>query len=241
MTATLRTSFAAIALAAALTFGAAPRVHAQEATPIAQQDAAASAPAAKQDLNQAKKEDSGEDENAAMRHSSTVQMMGRIFHLKPEPAAKLFEFINFLILAVAIIWALAKALPKTFKGRVNSIQKNLVEARTATEYANIRLAAVEERLSRLDSEIAEIRTRAEQDAVQDEERIKATVEEDKQKVIAQAEQEIAAATVQAQRQIRQYAAEMVIQQATQRLQVSADLDRQLIAEFAGKLKPGSEN
>jgi len=238
---TLRSSFAAITLCAALAFGAAPRLHSQEATPITRQDAQASAPAAKQDLNQAKKEESGESENAAMRHSSTVQMMGRIFHLAPEPAAKLFEFINFLILATAIIWALAKLLPKTFKSRVSSIQKNLVEARTATESANVRLAAVEERLSRLDTEIAGIRTRSEQDAVQDEQRIKAAVEEDKQKVIALAEQEIAAATVQAQRQIRQYAAEMVIQQATQRLQVTADLDRQLIADFAGKLKPGSEN
>ncbi|HEY0307119.1 MAG TPA: ATP synthase F0 subunit B [Acidobacteriaceae bacterium] len=238
---TLRSSFAALTLCAALTFGIAPRVHAQEATPITQQDATASAPAAKQDLNEAKKEESGEDENAAMRHSSTVQKMGRILGLQPEPAAKLFNFLNFLVLAVAIIWALAKFLPKTFKGRVNGIQKNLVEARTATESANMRLAAVEERLSRLDSEIAGIRTRSEQDAVQDEQRIKAAVEEDKQKVIALAEQEIAAATVQAQRQIRQYAAEMVIQQATQRLQVSADLDRQLIADFAGKLKPGSEN
>ncbi|MDR3737097.1 MAG: ATP synthase F0 subunit B [Acidobacteriaceae bacterium] len=238
---TLRPSLAAIALAAALTFGAAPRVHAQEATPITRQDAQASAPAAKQDLNEAKKEGSGEDENTAMRHSSMVQKLGHLLGLKTEPAAKLFNFLNFLVLAVAIIWALAKFLPKTFKSRVNGIQKNLVEARTASESANIRLAAVEERLSRLDTEIAEIRTRSEQDAAQDEQRIKAAVEEDKQKVIAQAEQEIAAATVQAQRQIRQYAAEMVITQATQRLQVSADLDRQLITEFASKLKPGSEN
>ncbi len=137
--------------------------------------------------------------------------------------------------------ALATSLPKAFRNRTSSIEKNLVEARTATESANIRLAQVEERLSRLDSEIAAIRTQSEEDAKHDEQRIRAAAEEDKQKVIAAAEQEIAAATAQAQREIRRFAAEMVIEQATQRLQITADLDRQLIEEFAGKLTGGGEN
>jgi len=216
-----------------------PRVHAQ--TPITQQDPVAEERDAKHDLNEAKKEESGESENDAMRHSATVQMMGRMLHLKPEQAAKTFEFINFAILAGAIIWALAKALPKTFASRTSGIEKNLVEARTATESANIRLADVEQRLSRLDSEIAAIRAQSEEDAKHDEQRIKAAAEEDKQKVIAAAEQEIAAATAQAQREIRRFAADMVIEQATQRLQITADLDRQLIEEFAGKLVPGQTN
>jgi len=170
-----------------------------------------------------------------------VKALGKMLHLQPEAAAKTFEFINFAILAGAILWALAKMLPKKFASRTSGIEKNLVEARTATESANIRLAQVEERLSRLDTEIAAIRTQSEADAAHDEQRIKAAAEEDKQKVIAAAEQEIAAATAQAQREIRRFAAEMVIEQATQRLQITADLDRQLIEEFAGKLVPGGEN
>jgi F-type H+-transporting ATPase subunit b len=226
-------------LVAALTLCVLPHTYAQ--TPITQQDPVAERHEAKHDLNQAVKEESGESENDQMRHSATVQMLGRWLHLKPEQAAKTFEFANFLILAIALGWALAKSLPKTFKNRTSGIEKNLVEARTATESANIRLAQVEERLSRLDSEIAAIRTQSEADAKHDEERIKAAAEEDKQKVVAAAEQEIAAATAQAQREIRRFAAEMVIEQATQRLQISADLDRQLIEEFAGKLTKGSEN
>ena len=223
----LRTIF----LVAALALCIAPRIHAQ--TPITQQVPAAAEPAAQ--------EESGESENAAMRHSSTVKALGKMLHLQPEAAAKTFEFINFAILAGAILWALAKMLPKKFASRTSGIEKNLVEARTATESANIRLAQVEERLSRLDTEIAAIRTQSEADAAHDEQRIKAAAEEDKQKVIAAAEQEIAAATAQAQREIRRFAAEMVIEQATQRLQITADLDRQLIEEFAGKLVPGGEN
>jgi F-type H+-transporting ATPase subunit b len=222
-------AFRKILLVIALALCVLPRLHAQQAP--------ATQPVAK--------EDAGESENDQMRHSSAVKMMGRMLHMQPEQAAKTFEWINFLILAAAIGYGLAKALPKAFRNRTSGIEKNLIEARTATESANIRLAQVEERLSRLDTEIASIRTQSEDDAKHDEARIKAAAEEDKQKVIAAAEQEIAAATAQAQREIRRFAAEMVIEQATQRLQITADLDRQLIEEFAGKLAPmsgkGGEN
>lgn len=212
-------------LIAALFFGVTPfsvlpPLHAQQTQPAAKQD-------------------SGESENDAMRHSATVTVLGHMLHLQPEQAARTFEWINFAILAAALGWALTKSLPKAFRNRTSGIEKNLVEARTATESANIRLAQVEERLSRLDTEIASIRTQSEADAKHDEERIKAAAEEDKRKVVAEAEQEIAAATAQAQREIRRFAAEMVIEQATQRLQITADLDRQLIEEFAGKLVPTS--
>jgi F-type H+-transporting ATPase subunit b len=217
-------------LIAALFFGVTPlcvlpRVHAQQVQ--------ATQPVTRQD--------SGESEHDQMRHSSMVKMIGNMLHMQPEQAAKTFEWINFLILAAAIGYGLAKALPKAFRNRTSGIAKNLIEARTATESANIRLAQVEERLSRLDSEIAAIRSQSEEDAKHDEARIRAAAEEDKQKVIAAAEQEIAAATAQAQREIRRFAAEMVIEQATQRLQITADLDRQLIEEFAGKLVSEGEN
>lgn len=233
-------------LIAALVACVLPRLHAQgnaqkdaNNAPITQQDPVAEERDAKHDLHQAVKEDTGESEHDAMRHSATVQMMGKWLHLKPEQAAKTFEFINFLILVIALGYGLARYLPKKFKSRTSGIEKNLIEARTAAESANIRLAQVEERLARLDSEIASIREQSEADAKHDEERMRSDTENAKQKVIAEAEQEIAAATAQAQREIRRFAAEMVIEQATQRLQITAGLDRQLIEEFAGKLAPAS--
>jgi F-type H+-transporting ATPase subunit b len=237
---------ATLTLAALLcVFAATPRLRAQDAAAAPAATAPAASTAASTAANQPAKEEAGESENEAMRHSAVVKALGHALHMQPEPAAKLFEIINFAILLGAIVYALKRKLPSAFSSRTSGIQKNLAEARTATESANIRLAAVEERLSRMDTEIATIRTQAEQDAALDEQRIKAAAEEDKQKIIAAAEQEIVAATAQAQRQIRRFAAEMVIEQATKRLQISADLDRQLIEEFAGKLLPdskrGSEN
>jgi transposase len=47
---------------------------------------------------------------------------------------------------------LMKTLPKAFRKRSTEIQKDLVEARTATEEASARLSSVEERLAKLDSQ-----------------------------------------------------------------------------------------
>jgi F-type H+-transporting ATPase subunit b len=175
------------------------------------------------------------DENDAYLHSPSVRKLGAMIGLNPEQAATAFTVANFLVLAVLVGWFLLKTLPKTFRQRNTSIQKDLVDARTATEEASARLSVVEERLSKLDQEIAAMRAQAEKDSVHDEQRIKASVEEDKQKILAAAEQEIATATSLAQRQIQQYAAELAIDQAARKLVVSAETDRLLVQNFARRL------
>jgi F-type H+-transporting ATPase subunit b len=97
------------------------------------------------------------------------------------------------------------------------------------------LSSVEDRLSKLDGQIAAMRAQAEKDSAHDEERIKASVEDEKQKILAAAEQEITAATALAQRQIQQYAAELAIEQAARKLVVTAETDRLLVQNFARRL------
>jgi F-type H+-transporting ATPase subunit b len=97
------------------------------------------------------------------------------------------------------------------------------------------LSGVEARLSKLDEQIAAMRAQAEKDSAADEQRIKASVEEEKQKIVTAAEHEIAAATTHARRQLQQYAAELAIDQAAQKLVVSAETDRLLVQAFASRL------
>jgi len=175
------------------------------------------------------------DENDAYLHSPAVRKLGAVIGLNAEQAATAFTVANFLVLAVLVGWFLLKTLPKTFRDRTSAIQKDLVDARTATEVANARLSGVEERLSKLDEQIAAMRAQAEKDSLLDEQRIKASVEEDKQKVLAAAEQEIVAATALAQRQLQQYAAELAIDQAARKLVVTAETDRLLVQDFARRL------
>jgi F-type H+-transporting ATPase subunit b len=175
------------------------------------------------------------DETAEYKQSTVVKKLGSMMGMQPAAAATLFEWANFAILALAILYALAKALPKTFRDRTSGIQKSLTDARSATEAASQRLSSVEERLARLDGQIAEMRQQAEKDTAADEIRIKASVEEESKKILAAADQEIAAATQNAQRQLQQYAAELAIEQAARKLVISAETDRLLIQGFVGRL------
>jgi F-type H+-transporting ATPase subunit b len=175
------------------------------------------------------------DENDAYRKSSSVVWLGSKLGMNADQSATAFEVTNFLLLVFFIGWVVAKLVPKALRTRNETIQKQLVDARTATEEARARLSGVEERLSKLDGEIAAMRAHAEQDSIKDEQRIKASVEEEKKKILASAEQEITAATALAQRQLQQYAAELAVEQAARKLVVTAETDRLLVQSFARRL------
>jgi F-type H+-transporting ATPase subunit b len=176
-----------------------------------------------------------ESENDVYRHSPSVEKIGGWMHLDKEPAARLFEYLNFSILVGVILFAAFRYLPKTFRANRQEIQHRLVEARTATEQANARLAAIEQRLSRLDEEIAAIGKQAEKDSAEDEARIKASIDAERQRIITGATQEIAAALSAAQRDLKHFAAGLAVDRATQRIVLTADDDRELLQEFSQSL------
>jgi F-type H+-transporting ATPase subunit b len=175
------------------------------------------------------------DENDAYRKSASVVWLSKKLGMSVDHASDVFEIGNFLVLALALGWGLAKTLPTWLRGRNTSIQKHLVDARTATEEARARLGSVEARLGKLDDEIAAMRAHAEQDSAKEEQRLKAAVEEEKKNILASAEQEIAAATMHAQKQLQQHAAELAIEQAARKLVISAETDRLLVQGFAQRL------
>jgi F-type H+-transporting ATPase subunit b len=180
------------------------------------------------------------DENEAYRTSPAVTKIGAMLGMKPETAANVFTIFNIVVLFAAIGYGLVKALPKIFRDRSSKIQKNLVDARSATEEASSRLGAVEQRLSKLDEQIAAMRTQAEAEGAREEQRIRASVEDEKAKIVAAAEAEIATATALARREIQKYAAELAIDQAARSLVVSVDTDRMLVENFAQRLGSGFE-
>lgn len=202
-------------------------IHVAERPVRAQTEAPARAPA-----DQNKPE---QDENDQYTKSPNVVAMGSKVGLNPDQSKVAFEVTNFLLLALGLAWVAAKMLPNILRSRTAAIQKNLVDARTATEEAKTRLSSVEDRLSKLDGEIAAMKAQAEQDAGKEELRIKASVEDEKQKILASAEQEIAAATMHAQKLLQQHAAELAIEQAARKLVVSAETDRLLVQGFAQRL------
>lgn len=216
-----------------LVASSAPRLHAQE-QPTPSQAAAGSV--AKDEHMDAPETDNQIEQ---YRHSSVVQGIAKTLHVSTETAAQIFEDVNSGILLGTILIVLLKIVPKMFRNRSEKLQQDLVGARIATEEANRRLTEVEARLQRLDTEIDTIRQQVEREAAHDEQRIHAAMESERERIVASAEQEIAAAQAAAQRDLKKFAADLAIDHAMRKVQLSTDTDRALIREFGKNLNSGS--
>ena len=235
--------FAFLAVLAVGVAVAPQRMTAQEATPTAQPAAtAATSEAAKPEAAQTKEAPKSEqEENNKYLHAPVVQAMAKMFHMKLETAAWLFQFINFGIIVLAIGIPLVRLVPKIVRKRSETLRHNIESARKVTEDANSRLSAIEAKLSGLDGEIAAIRAQVEQESVGDEARIKATIGEESARIVAAAEQEIDQAAAQATRGLRHFAADLAIEQAARQLVLTPETDQALIAEFSADLAKGGQS
>ena len=186
------------------------------------------------------KEAAEEDDQAQFKHSASVQTVAKLTGLSLDNAYWLCVVLNFAIVAGAVVYLSKKNLPGMFRNRTASIQKAMQEARQASEDANRRLGEIETRLSRLDSEIAEMRATAEKEAVAEEARIKAAAEEDGRKIVESAEQEIAAAAKLARRELTNYAANLAVSLAARQINVDPATDQALVQGFARELSPRSD-
>lgn len=180
-----------------------------------------------------KKIDNPEAEDGAnvYRHSPMVHTLAHAFGLSVEVTSRMFEVINFVLLLALIVWGVVRILPKALRSRSERIRSEIDRARVATEDANRRLAHVEERLGRLDADIARMREQAEQETVQEEKRLRAALEQEKLAIVAAATQDIEAATKNAQSQLKKLAADLVIQRAKQGISINSETDRSLIEGF----------
>jgi F-type H+-transporting ATPase subunit b len=187
------------------------------------------------ELAKESREAAGEDENAQFKRSGAVKFVARITNLSMEHAYWFCLIVNFGIVAGFIVWMSKKSLPGVFRNRTAQIQQAMEEARRASAEANQRLSDIAARLSRLDTEIGEMRGAAEKEAAAEETRIKAAAEEDSRKIVQAAEQEIAAAAKAARRDLKAYAASLAVSLAGKQIRVDQAADQALVRDFAAQL------
>jgi F-type H+-transporting ATPase subunit b len=213
------------------------RLAAQEPAPAGQsQPAAQTADGAKTEA--AKPE---EDENAKFLYGPLVQSTAKATNLPVKTVSVGYQFINFAIIALAIVVPLVRIMPKFLKNRAAKVREDIDSAKKVTEDANARLSAVEAKLASIGEEIAKFRAEVERESLQDEARIKSTIEEESARIVAAAEQEIGVAAAQARRTLRHFAADLAIDQAAKQLVLTPETDRALIAEFVGDVAKGGLN
>lgn len=174
-------------------------------------------------------------EGAEFKESASVKWVAKITGLSTHSAYLVSILLNFAILAGLIVMISKSKLPAMFRTRTDTIQRGIKEAKKASEDANRRLADIESRLARLDTEVADMRASADADSKTEEERIRQTTEFEKKKIVEGAEAEIGAAAKLARRELKAYAAELAVSLAEKRIHIDTETDRALVDNFVSQL------
>jgi F-type H+-transporting ATPase subunit b len=181
--------------------------------------------------------DSEKNDDDQFLHAPAVQSLARLLHLDLQTTIDILLGINFAVIFLLIAVPLGRYMPKILRKRSRNLSHDLEIAREATADAKARLSAVQAKLAGLGEEIAKYRAEVEQEALEDEKRIKASLGEECARIVSAAEQEIGVAVAQAKRGLRSFAADLAIEQASQQIRLTPETDRALIHEFVTSVSP----
>jgi len=149
---------------------------------------------------------------------------------KPESFSERYElelkWANFLILAGGLGYLIRKHGGPFLADRSRKISEDIVQADEVRQDAERRAAEVDRRLAGLESEITALRAGAQKEGEAEKERIRQQTPLEIAKVRAHAEQEIASAGKTARAELKQYAAELAIELAEQKLRARMTPDTQ---------------
>jgi F-type H+-transporting ATPase subunit b len=189
-----------------------------------------------EELNGAASGEAGEkEENTQFKYSKSVTWMGHLVGLSPRASYVVYWFLNFVLVVLFFVLLFRSSVPRMFRDRTLAIQKGIREAQAASAEAARRLSDIEVRLAKLDTEVAEIRASAENEAAAEEVRIRQAAEEDKRKILESVETEVGAIARNARRELKTYAATLAVDLASRKIKVDDTTDQALLREFVGQL------
>jgi F-type H+-transporting ATPase subunit b len=148
------------------------------------------------------------------------------------------KIANFVILAALIGYFVGKNAGPFFAARSAGIRKDMDESLRQSQEAQARAAAVEQRISQLEVEIASLRAEAEKEIQAEAERVTRHTAEEIAKVQVHAEQEIASAGKAARMELKRHAAELALTLAEQkvRARMTPEAQESLVKGFVQNLK-----
>lgn len=155
-----------------------------------------------------------------------------------EKAQEIFKWINFAIVAGALLWVCLKKAPGFFRGRAEAIGSAITKAGSAKAAADAQLREAETKLANLQKEVAELRAFAERESAAEVERLRAATRSDEQKIAAAANAEIEAAERAARLELKALAARLAVDGAEALLakQLTAKVQEALISNFVKSLE-----
>jgi F-type H+-transporting ATPase subunit b len=147
------------------------------------------------------------------------------------------RWINLGILFGIIFYFARKPIAAYYRERKSGIARSIREAAEAREEARRKLAAAEERLQGIESELIRIRQEAEQEARLDRQRLLDQTRLETERLMESARREIDGMTLAARKQIREYAAQLAVQLAEERIrrEMKAKDEERVINRFLAEL------
>ncbi|MDX6576816.1 MAG: F-type H+-transporting ATPase subunit b [Blastocatellia bacterium] len=149
------------------------------------------------------------------------------------PGFELWKFLNLAIFVIVLVYVLTRKakLGETFRARRESIKLELARAQQERDAALAKLKEVEDRLARLDTEVATIKEQSLREVAEERERIAHSTETEITKLSEQATREIESAGKAAKKELRRYTAEQSVRlaEAIVRREMKPEDDARLIA------------
>ncbi len=129
--------------------------------------------------------------------------------------AALSKLVNLTIFLGLLIWLLKKPAKEFFATRLAEVRATLQQAAKEKDLAASKMAELDARLNRLDSEIAEIKAQAQREAQAEKERLEAEAKRDIEKLKISSQREIESAKQIAMSELREFAATKAVDLAEQ--------------------------
>jgi F-type H+-transporting ATPase subunit b len=147
-----------------------------------------------------------------------------------QEARDMWKWANFAILAIALGYGIGKYAPAMFRTRTAEIQKGIAEAQQVKRDSEKRAAEMDARMNRLGADIEEFRNHAKADMDREGERIRRETAAQIERIRHQTALEIETAGKTARRELREYAADLALDLAGQRI----------IAQMGSRTGPAAE-
>ena len=124
-----------------------------------------------------------------------------------------FKWVHFVIVAIALYWVFAKALPPKFLQNAEKISAAITRAASAKAEAEKQLQESATKLASLEKEVAQFRAQVQKDAAAELERLRAATKTDAEKIGIAAKAEVEAAERAAHIELKELAAKLAMDQA----------------------------
>jgi F0F1-type ATP synthase membrane subunit b/b' len=134
-----------------------------------------------------------------------------------ESSLQMWKWANFLVLAGALGYLMAKTLPALFVSRTQAITKDMVESQKIRQDADARAAEVDRRLDAIETEIAALRAESKEETAAEAARLAKHTAAEVARIQAQTEREVGDAATSARLDLRRFASALAVELAEDKI------------------------